>query len=138
MPPPAFPIALSERIFKGKSFFPSKFLLFRWKYYIRWYPVTVRHHLKCLWFLPIGGEWPIRQISRVQNSTENFFRVKDKHSSSPCPYISVLELSHFLSFYPIKRAEMTLKAKRVLEELQFIVTSLVFHLSTYCIANGRK
>lgn len=104
MPPPAFPIALSERIFKGKSFFPSKFLLFRWKYYIRWYPVTVRHHLKCLWFLPIGGEWPIRQISRVQNSTENFFRVKDKHSSSPCPYISVLELSHFLSFLSHKKS----------------------------------
>lgn len=79
--------------------------------------MTVRHYLKCLWFLPVGGERPIRQISRVQNSTKDFFRVKDKHSSSPCPYISVLKLSHFLSFYPIKRAEMTLNAKRILEKV---------------------
>lgn len=80
--------------------------------------MTVRHHLKYQSSLPVGGEQAIRQIStRVQNPTEDFFRVKDKHSSSPCPYISVLQLSHFLSFYPIKRIEMALKEKSILEKV---------------------
>lgn len=43
-----------------------------------------------------GVEQCILRIYRVEYSTEDFFGVKDKHSPSPCPYMSVLQLSHFL------------------------------------------
>ena len=124
MPPPAFPTSLFERIFKCKSFSPASPCYSDWNV-SQMIPSDSEAQFKvCVAFLIInsinihllskkyinnlcvapfiGVEQCILSIYRVQYSTEDFFTVKDKLSPSPCPYISVLQRSHFLSLSCMK------------------------------------